>query len=99
MVRVSLVPRLVSFTVAPDTVAPLASVTVPTTVPNLTWALTSVADVASVAKTKSIANSGERRRFVLDPLPSLRSGKLAGFDETPAMTKSRKRVLLPTLFA
>ena len=36
VVRVSFVPRLVSFMVAPDTVAPLASATLPTTLPNRT---------------------------------------------------------------
>src|SRR5512147_636780 len=37
-VRVSLVPRLVNLTVAPETMAPLESETVPRMPPNLTWA-------------------------------------------------------------
>jgi hypothetical protein len=55
MLRVSLVPKLVSFTEAPETVAPLASETVPTTVPNLTCASTRLQRAAIPVKTNIAA--------------------------------------------
>src|ERR1017187_3494426 len=50
IVRVSLVPRLVSFAVAPETVAPLESTTVPVTVPNVTFAFSGRHIVAIAAR-------------------------------------------------
>src|SRR5215469_3064888 len=50
MLRASLVPKLVSFTEALETVAPLASEMVPTTVPNLTCPFTGIHRVAIPVK-------------------------------------------------
>jgi hypothetical protein len=62
VVRLSLVPRLFSFTVAPETVAPLESTIVPRTVPNLTWADTDkhVIAMTTTPKTSTINLKGRR---------------------------------------
>src|SRR3984893_16297086 len=76
VVRVSLVPRLVSFTVAPETVAPLESTIAPKTVPNLTWADTDKHVMAMTMTGRTNVNSLKGRRCV-DAMPIWPTDNLA----------------------
>jgi hypothetical protein len=74
MERVSFVPRLVSFTVAPEIDAPLESETVPTMEPNLTWAFADAHKAAIPARTRIAASHDVVRRFVAAPCRTLNAG-------------------------